>query len=115
MNGVGSIAASGMRAAEQRLTVAAHNIANTTTGVSTAGAWSNSTDTFQPLRADQVETPGGGTAVTVRAALTTDTFAGVDLTSEAIQVVTARYTFAANVAVMRSAAQMQKVLLDTFA
>jgi len=115
MDSASSIAASGMQAAAQRLNVAAYNIANATTGMPTADAPADPKNTFQPLRADQVDTPGGGTAVNVRTALPTDAFEGVDLASEAIQTVVARYTFAANVAVMRSAAQMQKVLLDTFA
>ena len=115
MDSASSIAASGMQAAAQRLNVAAYNIANATTDAPSADAPAGRTDTFQPLRADQVDTPGGGTAVNVRTALPTDAFNGVDLPSETIQVVAARYTFAANVAVMRSAAQMQKVLLDTFA
>lgn len=119
MDSASSIAASGMQAAAQRLNVAAYNIANATTDTPAADAPApdgpaDPTSTFQPLRADQVDTPGGGTAVNVRTALPTDAFQGVDLASESIDVVAARYTFAANVAVMRSAAQMQKVLLDTF-
>ena len=106
MSSASAIAVSGMFAAEQRLNVAARNIANATTDTPTA---------YQPLRADQTETQGGGTAVTVRAQFPYDALGGVDFANEAIQVVTARYTFAANVAVMRTAAQMQKVLLDTFA
>jgi flagellar basal-body rod protein FlgC len=115
MDSASSIASSGMQAAVQRLNVAAYNIANATTEAPAADAPTDAANTFQPLRADQTDTPGGATAVTVRTALPTDAFDGVDIASEAIQVVTARYTFAANVAVMRSAAQMQKVLLDTFA
>jgi flagellar basal body rod protein FlgC len=114
MDSVASIAMSGMLAAEQRLNVAARNIASVSTGLP-ADAPADAVNAFQALRADQTETPGGGTGVTVRAQFPNDALAGVDLPSEAIQVVAARYTFAANVAVMRSAAQMQKVLLDTFA
>lgn len=103
-----------MFAAEQRLNVAAWNIANATTDLP-ADAPADAVNAFQALRADQTEAPGGGTAVTVRTQFPNDALGGVDLASEAIQVVTARYSFAANVAVMRTAAQMQKVLLDTFA
>lgn len=115
MDSASSIAASGMQAAVQRLNVAAYNIANATTGMPAGDAPADPAYSFQPLRADQVDLPGGGTAVNVRTALPTDAFEGVDLANEAIQTVLARYTFAANVAVMRTAAQMQKVLLDTFA
>ena len=115
MDSASSIAASGMYAAEQRLSVAAYNVANANTDVPPVDPSTGPTDTFQPLRADQVDTPGGGTAVTVRAALPTDVFASVDLANESVQVVAARYMFAANVAVMRTVAEMQKTLLDTFA
>jgi len=115
MDSASSIASSGMQAAAQRLDIAAYNIANATTDMPAADTPADSTNTFRPLRADQTDTPGGGTAGTVRTALPTEAFDGVDFAGEAIQVVAARYTFAANVAVMRSAAQMQKVLLDTFA
>jgi flagellar basal-body rod protein FlgC len=114
MDSVGSIAASGMRAAELRLNVAAYNIANVSTGGST-DAPADAAAAFQPLRVDQTTTAGGGTAATVRAQFPNDALPSVDLASEAIEVVTARYTFAANVGVMRSVAQLQKVLLDAFA
>jgi len=125
MSSVSSIATSGMFAAEQRLNIAAYNIANSTDSTTTdnagastglaAGAPTNVVNAFQPLTADQTETPDGGTAVTARVQFPNDAGTGVDIANEAVQVVTARYTFAANVAVMRSAAQMQQVLLDTFA
>ena len=102
-----------MYPAEQRLNVAARNIANASTGLP-ADAPADVANAFQALRADQTQTPGGGTAVTVRAQFPNDALGGVDLSSQAVQVMASRYSFAANVAVMRSAAQMQKVLLDTF-
>jgi flagellar basal-body rod protein FlgC len=114
MSSASSIAMSGMLAAEQRLNVAAYNIANATTDLP-ANAPTDAATAFAPLRADQIDTAGGGTAVAVRVQFPNDVFTGPDLASEAVQVVLSRYTFAANVAVMRSAAQMQKVLLDTFA
>jgi flagellar basal-body rod protein FlgC len=114
MDSVGSIAASGMRAAELRLNVAAYNIANATTDQQVDASTGVAT-TFQPLRVDQATTAGGGVAATVRTQFPNDALQGADLASEAIEVVTARYTFAANVGVMRSVAQLQKVLLDAFA
>jgi flagellar basal-body rod protein FlgC len=113
MDGVSSIAASGLRAAALRLNVAAYNIANVTTG-QPADAPADVAKAFEPLRVDQTAT-AGGTAATVRAQFPNDALQGVDLASEAIEVVIARYTFAANVGVMRSVAQLQKVLLDAFA
>jgi flagellar basal-body rod protein FlgC len=114
MNSVSSIALSGMRAAELRLSVAANNIANVSTAAP-VDAPADTASAYQPLRVDQTSAAGGGTVAAVRAQLSGDASPGVDLASEAIDVATARYTFAANVGVMRSVAQLQKVLLDAFA
>jgi flagellar basal body rod protein FlgG len=103
---VTSIAASGMLAAERRLEIAARNVANATTGLP-ADAPDKVVAAFKSLRADQVETPGGGTAVN---AVLTDS--EVDLTQQAVELTIARYTFAANANVMRAAAKMQKSVLD---
>src|ERR1043165_9562617 len=101
---VTSIAASGMLAAERRLDIAARNVAN-------AGLPADAPDkvvaAFNALRADQVETPGGGTVVTP---VLTDS--EVDLTQQAVDLTIARYAFAANANVMRAAAKMQKSVLD---
>ena len=101
---VTSIAASGMLAAERRLDIAARNVAN-------AGLPADAPDkvvaAFNALRADQVETAGGGTVVTP---VVTDS--EVDLTQQAVELTIARYTFAANANVMRAAAKMQKSVLD---
>jgi flagellar basal-body rod protein FlgC len=118
MDSASSIALSGMRAAELRLNVAANNIANVSMVPSAdapADAPAVAVNAFQPLHADQTDAAGGETAVTVRVQFPNGALGGVDLPSEAVQVVTARYTFAASVAVMRSSAQLQQVLLDTFA
>lgn len=103
---VTSIAASGMQAAQQRLDVAARNVANASTGLP-AGAPDKVVAAFNALRADQVETAGGGTAV--NAVLTNEP---VDLAHEAVELTIARYTLAANANVMRAAAKMQKSVLD---
>ena len=104
MNSVTSIAASGMLAAQRRLEIAARNVAN-------AGLPADAPDkvvaAFNALRADQVETSGGGTAV--NAVPTNET---VDLTQQAVDLMIARYTLAANANVMRAAAKMQKSVLD---
>lgn len=106
MSSVTSIAASGMLAAQQRLDVAARNIANAPRPTDEEAAAA-----FAALRADQVEAPGGGTAVKMSAAPTTQT----DLASEAVQLTIASYTFAANASVMRAAAKMQKSVIDILA
>jgi flagellar basal-body rod protein FlgC len=105
MSSVLSIAASGMFAAQQRLEVAARNIANVRPTDEEAAA------AFTALRADQVELSGGGTAVNVTA-MPPEGGSDVDLASEAVQLTIARYTFAANASVMRAAAKMQKSVLD---
>jgi len=102
MNSVSSIAASGMLAAERRLEITARNVANASTG-----APNKVVAAFNALRADQVETSGGGTAV--NAAPTDEP---VDLTRQAVDLTIARYTLAANANVMRAAAKMQKSVLD---
>src|SRR5262249_50837551 len=100
-----SIAASGMLAAQQRLNVAARNIAD----IPARPTDDEAAAAFAALRADQVQTPDGGTAVNVRADA-----APPDLVDEAVQLTIARYEFAANANVMRVAAKTQKSLLDIF-
>ena len=103
---VTSIAMSGMQAAERRLEVAARNVANASTGLP-ADAPDKVVAAFNSLRADQVESSGGGTAVNVM-----PTNEPVDLTQQAVELTIARYTLAANANVMRAAAKMQKSVLD---
>src|SRR6266550_165832 len=105
MSSVSATVASGMRAAERRLEASAHNVASGLPG----DAPDEVVQAFTALRADQVQTPGGGTAARVSAQ-----FGGnVDLVHEAVQQIVARYAFAANAQVMRADARMQKCLLDT--
>jgi flagellar basal-body rod protein FlgC len=128
-----TIAASGMAAASLRLQVAARNIANAgSTGAlpgATTPAGENAPQPYTPLRVDQVEVAGGGTAASVSPAGTEPvplhdpgaSYAdengmvaapNVDLTQEMVQVMVAKYTFAANAAVLRTGAHMYKALLD---
>jgi flagellar basal-body rod protein FlgC len=106
MNSVTSIAASGMLAAERRLEIAARNIANASSSLPQS-APDQVVAAFNALRADQVETSGGGTAVNA-----VPTNEPVDLTQQAVDLTIARYTLAANANVMRAAAKMQKSVLD---
>jgi len=110
MSSVSAIAASGMRAAEQRLEVSARNVANASGGLP-GDAPDEVVKAFAALRADPVETRGGGTAVNVRA-FPDRTGAEVDLVQEAVQQLTARYAFVANAKVLQADARMRKSLLD---
>ena len=129
MSSVLSIATSGMAAAERRLEVSARNVAN----VSTTGPLDAAPDdvraAYAALRADQTETAGGGTAVTVRRASPAtiavsdpgSSFANadglvaapnVDFATEAVEQLVARYSFVANAAVIRAEDKMMKSLFD---
>jgi flagellar basal-body rod protein FlgC len=128
MSSVMSIAVSGMAAAERRLEVSARNVAN----VSTTGPLDAAPDdvraAYAALRADQTQTAGGTAVKVSRAAPATiavsdpgSPFANadglvaapaVDLTNEAVQQLVARYSFAANAAVIRAEDKMTKSLLD---
>jgi flagellar basal-body rod protein FlgC len=134
MSSIVSIATSGMSAASLRLEAVASNVAN----VSTTGALPAAGGTvaagapraYTPLVVDQVDVAGGGTAATVKAVspatvAVSDPTApyadqsglvaapNVDLTHEMIQLMVARYTFAANAAVARTGSQLTKTLVDT--
>ena len=112
MTSVLSIATSGMAAAQKRLEVSARNVANVSADLPTdappdvAAAFAA---LRAPLRMDQVEVSGGGTAPVVTQA---PPGTQVDLANEAIQLLVARYTFAANAKVAKLAGEMQKSLLD---
>jgi flagellar basal-body rod protein FlgC len=128
-----SIALSGMTAASRRLEVSARNVANALSSGPTADAdpavKASYPAAYAPLRVDQVQTAGGGTLANVAPAspshvTTYDPQApyadangmvaapNVDFANEAVQQVVARYTFAMNVQVVRTYAQMMKSLLD---
>ena len=91
------IAASGMRSAELRLAVSAHNVANWTT------------PSFRPLRADQSSVAGGGSAVEVRQLADPEE---VDLARELIDQILARVQFQASAGVFATAAEIRGTLLD---
>jgi flagellar basal-body rod protein FlgC len=132
MNSVSSIATSGMAAATRRLEVSARNVANVLSAGPLPSADASVTASFSayvPLRVDQVETAGGGTAANVSPVSPSHVPAydpnapyadangmvatpNVDLADEIVQQMVARYTFAANAGVMRTNADMMKSLLD---
>lgn len=137
-----SIATSGLSAASLRLDVTASNIANAlTTGPLPAtsgsgasnGASSSNFSAYVPLQVNQVDqtdgsTPGGTAAVvsTVSPSFVpqfdpTSPFANqdgliaapnVDLASQFIQLLTAKYDFAANAKVIQTYDNTQQSLLD---
>ena len=133
MGSILAIAASGMAAASLRLEVSASNIANMSdTGPlpgTNAPNPSGSPPAYAPLRVDQIDVAGGGTAATVTTVSPSyvpsyDPGASyaekngmvaapnVDLANEFVQQITARYAFALNAKVMQVDSEMMKALLD---
>ncbi|MGB6349363.1 MAG: flagellar basal body rod C-terminal domain-containing protein [Pseudolabrys sp.] len=126
-----TIAISGLNAASLRLQVAASNIANSRSDgpLPDAAHAGNFPVAYTPLRVNQTDVAGGGTnaAVTAISPATVSTFdptapfanssgmvasPNVDLTSEYVQLLAARLSYAANAAVMRADAQMSAALLN---
>jgi flagellar basal-body rod protein FlgC len=126
-----SIAASGMAAAALRLQVSASNVANALSfgPLPTAKNFRGFPPAYIPLRVDQTDVAGGGTAATVGAVLPsyvpvydpTTPYAdnsglvaapNVDLGSQLIEQMLARYTFTANAKVASADAQTMGSLFD---
>jgi flagellar basal-body rod protein FlgC len=135
-----SIATSGLSAASLRLNVTANNIANALTtgplpatgGSGGTGSSSNNSNfpaAFVPLQVNQVDQTSGGTVATV--APVSPSFVAqsdpgapfanqdglvaapnVDLASQFVQLLTAKYSFAANAKVIQAYADTTKSLLD---
>jgi flagellar basal-body rod protein FlgC len=138
MNGAFSIAASGLNAASLRLSVSASNIANAESAgplPSATGQAAVFPPAYTPQRVDQVDiagasgSGGAGTAATVTAVDPATVAAydptapyadpkgfvaapKVDLTGEAMNLLIAKYGYAANAEVMRVLAQTIQYLLD---
>jgi flagellar basal-body rod protein FlgC len=131
MSSVSSIAASGMAAATTRLQVAAGNIANASSTGPLPGAPNAAgyPAAYSAQRVDQVAMPGGGTRAIVRDAspgtvTSYDPSApyadgngmvaapNVDMAGQAVQLLTARISFAMNAQVMRTQWQMMTSLID---
>jgi flagellar basal-body rod protein FlgC len=126
-----TIAVSGLNVAAMRLQAAASNIANSRSDGPLPGAANpeNFPAAHTPLRVNQVEVVGGGTSATVTAVSPATVPASdpgapfadgngmvaspnIDLAGELVQLLIARYTFAANAHVIRADAQMSAALLD---
>lgn len=95
MNTVSSIAQSGMQAATTRLDVTANNIANV------------NTDGFKASRVTMSEQRNGGVDATVEK--TADT---VDISREAVELLSTVSGFKANLQVAKAEKEMGKSLLD---
>jgi len=129
-----SIAASGLAASSLRLDVSASNIANALSfgPLPTATNDAGFPPAYIPLRVDQTETAGGGTAakavpVSPSYVPVYDPMApyadshgmvaapNVDIGSQLVEALLARYTFAANAKVATVDARMNNSLLDMIA
>ena len=97
MPSLGSIAASGLGAAQLRLDSAAHNVANVNTG------------NFRRQEVVQTEAPGGAG---VQASLRKADTPGVALEQEAVDQMAATYAFKANLQTLRTQDRMMGALLD---
>lgn len=126
-----AIAVSGLKVANLRLQVGASNIANSLSigPLPDAANAENFPAAYSALRVNQTDAVGGGTSATVttttpatvslyepKAPFADDNgmVAGpdVDLANELVQLLVARYTFAANAQVIRADAQMSASLLN---
>ncbi|MEP7209686.1 MAG: flagellar basal body rod C-terminal domain-containing protein [Alphaproteobacteria bacterium] len=131
MSTVGAIALSGMNAATLRLDAAASNIANVRSNGPLPDAANAATHApaYKPLEVDQTPNASGGVSANVSPA-TRDAIAvydphapyanadglvatpDVDLAHEMVQLITARYAFAANVQVARTDDEIWASLLS---
>ena len=126
-----TIAVSGLSAASLRLQVAASNIANASSDGPLPGAPNpeNFPSAYSALQVNQVDNLGGGTSVSVTnvAPTTVATYdpsapyaygrgmvasPNVDLANELVQVLIARFSYAANAQVIRADAQMSGALFN---
>ena len=124
-----TIAVSGLSVASLRLQVAASNIANASSDGPLPGTPNpeNFPPAYSALRVNQVDNFGGGTSATVTNVLpptvaTYDPTApyadgmvaspNVDLANELVQMLVARFSYAANAQVIRVDAQMSAALFN---
>src|SRR5262245_26217900 len=126
-----TIAVSGLNVASLRLQVAASNIANAGSNGPLPGTPNsgNFPSAYSSLRVNQVDTFGGGTSATVIdvspvAVAAFDPSApyadnrgmvaspNLDLATELVQALLARFNYTANVQVIRGDGQMSAMLLD---
>lgn len=131
MNSISSIAQSGLAAASLQVQVAANNIANASSSGPVPGT-PNAADypkAYVAERVSQTQAAGGGVNAritnaangTVEQSDPTAPYAdsrgmvaspNVDIVGEVVGLLTAKISFAANVAVLRTYSDMQKTLID---
>jgi flagellar hook protein FlgE len=97
MLSLASIAQSGLQAAQTRLGASAHNVAN------------GQTEGFKRVQAQAAAQPQGGVQVTLSRAATE----GADLNQDVVDQLSAKQSFAANLAVLKTADRVMGSLLDT--
>ena len=126
-----TIAVSGLSVASLRLQVAASNIANASSDGPLPGTPNpeNFPSAYSALRVNQVDNLAGGTSATVTNVSPSTVTAydpsapyadgrgmvaspNVDLANELVQVLLARFSYAANAKVIRADAQMSAALFD---
>ena len=133
MSTVSNIGLSGMRAAEARLQAAASNIANAqTNGRVPSGGVAQPGDVYQPVDVVQVEQKGGGVTTSYATrqgaySMVSDPnspFADangnvaapeIDLATELVNVIIAKYQFAASTKIVEADSEMQKSAINTLA
>ena len=93
----------GLRAAEARAAVRAQNIVN----------WQS--EKYRPLTPVQTTTEAGAPIVHVRPIELSGDFAFVDIAAELVDMRMAKHAYRASANVLRTAEEMSKTLLDTFA
>ena len=131
MSAISNIGLSGMQAAAARLQAAASNIANVqTNGRVPAGGAAQAGEVYQPIDVVQVDQKDGGVTTSYATrqgaySMVSDPnspFAdadgnvaapGVDLATEMVNVILAKYQFAASTKLVEADDQMQKATLDT--
>ena len=138
MNAAMNIAVSGMRAASTGFVASASNLAN----LESAGPVPATSpqqqvapapgSVYQPIAVTDTAQPGGGVAATVAPSLPSYTLAydpsapfanmqgmvampNVDPAQEAVNQITASLAYRANIATFKTAAEMEKTLLDAMA
>ena len=99
MGSISSIARSGLNAAQQRLDVAAHNIANM------------STENFRALEVVQQTKEGGGVSTSVRQ-LPAAQPAGDTLANDFVEQMAATYAFKANLLTIQAEQRMLGTVID---
>ena len=133
MSTVSNIGLSGMQAAAARLQAAASNIANAqSNGRVPSGGAARPGDVYQPVDVVQIDRKGGGVTTSYASrqggySMLSDPnspFADadgnvaapdVDLATELVNVILAKYQFAASTKIVEADDQMQKATLDTLA